>query len=63
MLIEGRANEIREMMVVLSCVKKQAASAFVLFNRIRKANGSTYNSTRESVNSRTKWRRRLHLSI
>ena len=63
MLIEGRANEIREMMVVLSCVKKQAASAFVQFNRIRKANGSIYNSTRESVNSRTKWRQRLHLSI
>ena len=53
MLIEGRANEIREMTVLLSYVKRQAASAFVQFNRIRKANGSIYNSNRERVNSRT----------
>ena len=53
MLIERRANEIREMTVLLSYVKRQAASAFVQFNRIRKANGSIYNSNRERVNSRT----------
>ena len=39
--IEERANENREMAVVLSYVKQEAASAFMRFNCITKGNGST----------------------
>ena len=52
MLKEERANENREMTVVLPYVKQQAASPFMRFKRITKENGSIYKSTRERVNSR-----------
>ena len=51
MLVEERANENREMTVVLSYVKQQAASTFMRFKRITKENVSIYKSTRERVNS------------
>ena len=51
-MIEERANENREMIVVLSYVKQQAASTFMGFKRITKEKGSIYTSTRERVNSR-----------
>ena len=60
-LTEERANENREMTVVLSYVKQQAASAFMRFKRIRKENGSICKSARERVDSRNWWRWRLHL--
>ena len=47
MLIEERANENREMTVVWSYVKQQAASAFI--KRITKENSSVYKSARERV--------------
>ena len=51
MLVEERANENREMTVVLSYVKQQAASTFTQFKRITKGNGSIYKSTEEKVDS------------
>ena len=51
-LIEERANENREMTVVLLYVKQQTASPFMQFKRITEGNGSLYKSTRERVNSR-----------
>ena len=50
-MIEERSNENREMTVVLSYVKQQAASTFMRFKRITKKKGSIYKSTRERVNS------------
>ena len=52
MLIEERANENREMTVVLSYVKQQAASALMRFKGVTKENGFIYKSTRERINSR-----------
>ena len=46
-LIEERANENREMTVLLSCVKQQASSTFIRFKRITRENGSICKSTRE----------------
>ena len=51
-LIEERTNEKREMTEVMSYVKQQAASAFIVFKRITKENGSIYRSAWERVNSR-----------
>ena len=50
--MEERANENREMTVVFSYVKQRAASAFMLFKRITKENGSLYKSTKERVKSK-----------
>ena len=47
MLIEERANENKEMTVVLPYIKQQAASAFIQFKHITKENGSIYKSSSE----------------
>ena len=41
--MEERANENREMTVVLSYVKQQAANTFMRFKRIAKENGPCIN--------------------
>jgi len=51
-MIEERANENREMTVILSYVKQRGASAFMRLTHITKENGSIYKSTRERVDSR-----------
>jgi len=51
-MMKDRANENREMIVVLSYVKQQAASAFMRLKHITEENGSIYKSTRERVDSR-----------
>ena len=50
MLIEERANENREMTVVLSYVKQQAASTFMQFKRITKENALIYSERVNSTN-------------
>ena len=51
-MMKERANENREMTVVLSYVKQRGASAFMRFKHITKENCSIYKSTRERVDSR-----------
>ena len=51
-MMEERANENREMTVVLSYVKQRGASAFMRFKGITKETGSIHKSTRERVDSR-----------